>query len=115
MHSGQLIGLILPEDKHHVLKAMSYLVRDNDLIPDHIPGLGLLDDCIIIDIVAQKVSNELDAYNDFKKAEMVYGRDKEFLVSDWLEVKRKELFSRMRARRNRMNKSSRIRSSRFVF
>jgi uncharacterized membrane protein YkvA (DUF1232 family) len=102
------------QDKDYVLAALSYFVDENDIIPDDIPVVGFLDDCIIIDIVTDKIIHELEAFREFKKATKIYGKGDDFSVSDWMDTKRKELFSRMRSRRNKARSSHRTRGTSFT-
>lgn len=51
--------------KTRILAALSYLTDPNDLIPDAVPGLGFLDDAIMIELVSEQLRHELDAYLDF--------------------------------------------------
>jgi hypothetical protein len=48
-----------------VLQALAYFAEQTDLVPDQIPGLGLLDDAIMIELVAQELAPELEAYRAF--------------------------------------------------
>lgn len=90
-------------DARRVLSALTYFNESNDLIPDHVPGLGYLDDAIMIELVARELRHELDAYTDFcdfrreRTAEMkskpLTRRNK------WLELRRQELLERMHRRR----------------
>jgi len=102
-----------PEDRKQVLSAMRYFVKEDDLISDDIPVIGLLDDCIVIDIVAEQIKPEIDSYIEFKKAVKLYSKGENFTVDDWIETKRQELFSRMRNRRNRRLTSSKTRGTSF--
>ncbi len=88
-------------DKKAILSASHYLLDNNDVIPDDIPKIGLLDDCIIIDIAAKKTKKELDNYQDFDKTRKIYAKDNEFNINDWRKTKRQESFSRLRNRRNK--------------
>jgi uncharacterized membrane protein YkvA (DUF1232 family) len=45
-----------------VLEALAYFADPSDLVPDQIPGLGFLDDAIMIELVVQELQPELDAY-----------------------------------------------------
>lgn len=102
------------KDKKYVLAAISYFIDENDIIPDNIPVVGFLDDCIVIDIVTEKIKHEIEAYKEFKIATKIYGNGNDFNVKDWVEIKRKELFSRMRSRRNKSRTSHRTRGTSFT-
>ena len=99
-------GWELPEeDKAHVISALAYFSDPDDLIPDEIPGLGFLDDAIMIELVVRELQNEIDAYYDFclyRTAEGTrQGRTADDLErGDWLEQRRKQLQARMRKRRS---------------
>jgi len=99
------------EDRGRVIRALSYFAEPEDLIPDHIPGLGFLDDAIMIELVTQELEHEILAYRDFlvyRAAEVSrVGKQADDLKrSDWLEERRKQLHSRMRRRRRRGSGSS---------
>lgn len=94
------------EDRGRVVRALSYFAEPEDLIPDHIPGLGFLDDAIMIELVTQELEHEITAYHDFlvyRAAEVSRGSEGAGDVNraDWLEERRKQLHSRMRRRRRR--------------
>lgn len=99
----------LPEQETaRVLNALAYFCEPEDLIPDHIPGLGFVDDAIMIELVVRELRHELDAYVDFC-AYRAGKRPKAGLrnkISDvtreqWLDARRKALQARMRRRRKR--------------
>ena len=44
-----------------VLNALAYFAEPDDLIPDEIPGLGFLDDAIMIELVVRELRHEIEA------------------------------------------------------
>ena len=106
-----LIGMVVDkgwgledEDCKRVVAALAYFSESEDLIPDDIPGLGFLDDAIMIEMVANELKHEIQAYRDFvvfRAAEACrLGEDADDLKrADWLEERRQQLYSRMRRRR----------------
>ncbi len=85
---------------------IKYFVDDDDIIPDNIPGIGYLDDCIIIDNTMDDVCDELAEFQDFSRTRLVYAHDKDFTFEDWGKIKHQEATSRVR---NRMLRRSRRR------
>jgi uncharacterized membrane protein YkvA (DUF1232 family) len=49
-----------------VLAALAYVCDPEDIIPDDLPGIGLLDDAVMIELVFRELRHELAAYEDFK-------------------------------------------------
>jgi uncharacterized membrane protein YkvA (DUF1232 family) len=88
------------DDRKRVLDALAYFVDPEDLIPDRIPGIGYIDDAIMIDLVSAGLEPELEAYADFvaHREELASGRDKDAAP---LEEARKVMQGRMRRRRSR--------------
>lgn len=92
------------EDQARVRNAMAYVVDPHDLIPDQIPGLGFLDDAIMVELVCRELRHEIDAYQDFVKfrddEEKRRGKSADPLTREqWLSTRRAQLHERMRRRR----------------
>jgi uncharacterized membrane protein YkvA (DUF1232 family) len=94
------------EERRQVLSALDYLCDPEDLIPDHIPVLGFLDDVIYAEIVLGELRNEISLYQEFRgfrNAEEARrkkrGEDVKVGREEWLADKRAELHAKMRKRR----------------
>jgi uncharacterized membrane protein YkvA (DUF1232 family) len=48
-----------------LLSALIYFGDPEDLIPDQMPGLGYLDDAIMIELVLRELKHVIEAYDDF--------------------------------------------------
>lgn len=84
-------------DRARVLDALAYFADPDDLIPDRIPGIGFIDDAIMIELVARELKHEIKSYEDFcafrkqsKSAKVDEGK---------IETRREALQRRMRRRR----------------
>jgi uncharacterized membrane protein YkvA (DUF1232 family) len=53
--------------KEEVLTAIAYFSNPEDLIPDHVPGLGFLDDAIMVKFIEEEFKHELWGYRKFRK------------------------------------------------
>jgi len=96
------------DDRARVLNALAYFVDPDDLIPDKLPGIGYLDDAIMVELVVQELRHEIEAYDDFC-AFRTRARKERSLDGGELESRRVALQSRMRRRRMRERASRRTR------
>ena len=91
------------EDRERVLSALAYFNEPQDVIPDHTPGFGFMDDAIMVQLVVHELRPELDAYADFcalRKAQTKRrSREASEQREQWLAAKRDALQARMRRRR----------------
>ena len=91
------------QEAGRVLNALAYFTEPDDLIPDHIPGLGFLDDAIMVELVVRELEHEIEAYRDFcdlRESDAAANRE------SWLAERRDELQARMRRRRDQSRRES---------
>ena len=69
------------QDRNRVVYAMAYLADPADAIPDQIPGLGFLDDAIMVELVCQDLRHEIEAYSDFCASRLPHLDE---VVLDWV-------------------------------
>lgn len=112
---GHLIAMLedpewaLPEpERRRVLDGLAYVADANDLVPDNVPVLGLVDDAIMLELVLRELQHELDSYEEFdtyRRDEAAHrdkpGTHRPVSRADWLESRREALHERMRERRER--------------
>ena len=94
------------EEINSVRSALFYFVDPEDVIPDHIPGIGFLDDAMYAEIVIQELKIEIKMYQEFCQFRIAEenrrrnkGLDPHVGREDWIADKRAVLHSRMRERR----------------
>lgn len=94
------------EERKTVLGALAYLCDPEDLIPDHIPVLGFLDDAIYAEMVLSELRNEISLFEEFcafrtaeESRRNADGEDVRVGREDWLREKRAALHATMRKRR----------------
>ncbi len=107
------------QERIDVVSALAYFHNPQDLISDDVPVIGLIDDAIMIELVAREITHQLEAYDDFcayRDSEDRL-RNKDVTREDWLKAKQHELMKRMRERLGRINRSQRgsTRLTRFSF
>ena len=52
-------------DRSEALAALVYFGDPDDLIPDHLEVIGLIDDAIMLELIARRMRHVLDAYQQF--------------------------------------------------
>jgi uncharacterized membrane protein YkvA (DUF1232 family) len=94
------------DERNSIRSALYYSVDPEDVIPDHIPGIGFLDDAMYAEIVIQELKIEIKLYQEFCQFRIAEenrrrnrGLDPHVGREDWIADKRAVLHSRMRERR----------------
>jgi len=59
---------ITESSRKWIVFGLNYLISDIDIIPDSIPGIGYLDDALVISWIKQLVDDDITRYKIFKKA-----------------------------------------------
>ncbi len=91
------------QERQDVINALAYFSDPQDLVADDIPVLGFLDDAIMIELVADELKHDIEAFEEFcayRVREEARSTDETITHDDWLASKRRELHSRMRNRRS---------------
>jgi uncharacterized membrane protein YkvA (DUF1232 family) len=52
--------------RSEVLAALAYFTNPEDLIPDHVPGLGFLDDALMVKFIEEEFKHELWGFRKFR-------------------------------------------------
>lgn len=94
--------------RRRVLDALAYVAEADDLVPDNVPALGLVDDAIMLELVLRELQHELEGYEDFdefRREEAArrarVGKHTAVSHGDWLDLQRQALHERIRERRER--------------
>jgi uncharacterized membrane protein YkvA (DUF1232 family) len=96
------------EDRNRILAALGYFAVAKDLIPDKIPGIGLLDDALMAELVMRELKHEVTGYRDFceyRNNEATL-RGNKASRADWLESKRRQIFLRIKRRQQERRRHS---------
>ena len=101
----------LPDaDREKLLATFVYFGDPEDILPDHIPVIGYLDDVIMIELVVRELQHVRDAYDDF--CEYRDGYDQKFKTGhdpavrrDRIDRKRQQLHQRMKRRTKSQKKA----------
>lgn len=91
------------DDRERLLAMFVYFGDPEDILPDHIPVIGYLDDVIMIELVVREMQHVRQAYDDFCDFRDNY--DKDFgqgqdpaVRRDRIDRKRQSLHQRMKRR-----------------
>jgi len=101
----------LPEaDRERLLATFIYFADPEDILPDHIPVIGYLDDVIIIELVVRELHHVRIAYDDFCQFRDDYDDDKgkdidPAIRRDRIDRQRQQLHQRMQRRSAQQQKS----------
>ena len=108
-------------NRNYALAVLSYFNDSKENIPASLPELGILFDCMMIDIVAEELTHERDSYKDFRNFVKAYktspfykNKDIEPSQDDWIKARKKELRDRLKRRRRRDSRRNGLRGSSFT-
>lgn len=96
------------EDRRRIVAALGYFAVAKDLIPDKIPGIGLLDDALMAELVMRELKHEVTGYRDFceyRNNEATL-RGNKASREDWLAAKRRQIFLRIKRRQQERRRHS---------
>lgn len=91
-----------------VLATLAYFANPQDVIPDHVPALGFLDDAIMIKLVEDEFKHELWGYRQFRKfragaEQRPWTGVAKSRLPERLREKRAELRAKIRARERKVS------------
>lgn len=94
------------DERSPVLSGLAYLCDPEDLIPDDIPGIGMLDDAVMIELVFRELRHELEAYEDYlafrgQVRQTPLFRREPARAEQKIARRRQQLMERMRRRRGK--------------
>ncbi len=101
----------LPDaDRERLLATFVYFADPEDILPDHIPVIGYLDDVIIIELVVRELHHVRIAYDDFCQFREDFdkgkGKDVDPVIRrDRIDRRRQQLHQRMQRRSAQQKKS----------
>jgi uncharacterized membrane protein YkvA (DUF1232 family) len=84
--------------RQRVRAALAYFTDPDDLIADAVPGLGFLDDAIVIELLGRELRHERAAYRAFARFRASARRRPAARDPDWLARKLAERRSALRSR-----------------
>lgn len=98
------------EDRERLLAMFVYFSDPEDLLPDHVPVIGYLDDVIMIELIMRDLRHVRDAYTDFCRFRSSFDNEHGNSIDgairrDRLDRRRQQLHQRMKRRSSRSKKS----------
>ncbi|MBN8482410.1 MAG: DUF1232 domain-containing protein [Xanthomonadales bacterium] len=97
----------LPDpERADALAVLAYFSDPDDLIPDHIAGIGLIDDAVMLELLARRMRHVLDAWERFRVFRDGLASESDEAAarlerSRRLAAERSAIFGALRARRRR--------------
>jgi uncharacterized membrane protein YkvA (DUF1232 family) len=93
----------LPQvERGEVLRLLAYFSDPEDLIPDDVAVIGLLDDAIMLELLMRKIRHVMSAYDEFCAARLAMPKaadsDQRIAQAGELARRRDQLHARMRRR-----------------
>ena len=90
-------------ERERLLATFAYFGDPEDILPDHIPVIGYLDDVIIIELVVHEMRHVREAYDDFCQFRDSYDREHKSsndaaVRRDRIDRKRQQLHQRFKRR-----------------
>jgi uncharacterized membrane protein YkvA (DUF1232 family) len=95
-------------DRGRVLSGLAYFTDPNDMIPDQIPGIGYLDDAIMVELIVREFLHDIEGYEDFCAAEGPLQKATRGTPEDQRRLQERRV--RLQRRVRRRNRASRERS-----
>ena len=94
-----------PDERRVVAETLVYFSDPEDMIPDEVSVIGLLDDAIMLELLLRRIRHVLQAYDDFRcfraGLETEAGSAGRIAAAGKLAAKRTMLHARMRRRTQR--------------
>jgi uncharacterized membrane protein YkvA (DUF1232 family) len=95
-------------DRDRVVTGLTYFAEPLDLIPDSVPGIGFLDDAVMVELIVRELREEIAAYRDFaafRERRAALGQTGGVDREKWLAQKRRDMFARIKRRRAERRRS----------
>ena len=94
-------------DRGRLLSGLAYFSDPHDLIPDKLPGIGYLDDAIMVELIVRELRHDIEGYRDFCATEGPFDGPKRGTPEDLRRLQgrrdrlQRRIRRRVRAARNR--------------